>query len=120
MRREPAPAALRTAVARRRPGPGLIHHADRGARHAATAYRGALAAIGARRSMSRKGDPFDNAPMEGFLKTPKAELVDDADCATQAEARRDVFVFLAAWCDRQPSHSAIGYVTPNRMERTAA
>ena len=88
--------------------------------YAATAYRKALAAIGACCSMSRKGDPFDNAPMESFFKTIKAELVDDADYATHAEARRDVFLFLEAWYNRQRLHSAIGYTTPEQMEQTAA
>ena len=68
MRQELTLAALRMAVARQRPEPGVIHHADRG-QYAATAYREALAAIGARCSMSRKGNPFDNAPMESFFKT---------------------------------------------------
>lgn len=120
MRQELTLAALRMAVARQRPAPGLIHHADRGAQYAATAYRAALAAIGARCSMSRKGDPFDNAPMESFFKTLKAELVDDADYATHAEARRDVFLFLETWCNRQRLHSAIGYITPEQMALTAA
>ena len=120
MRQELTLAALRMAVARQRPEPGLIHHADRGVQYAATAYRKALAAIGACCSMSRKGDPFDNAPMESFFKTLKAELVDDADYATHAEARRDVFLFLEAWYNRQRLHSAIGYITPEQMEQTAA
>lgn len=93
---------------------------DRVAQYAATAYRAALAAVGARCSMSRKGDPFDNAPMESFFETLKAELVDDADYATHAEASRDVFLFLEAWYNRQRLHSAIGYITPVRMEPTAA
>ena len=70
--------------------------------------------------MSRKGDPFDNAPMESFFKTIKAELVDGADYATHAEARRDVFLFLEAWYNRQRLHSAIDYLTPEQMEQTAA
>ena len=55
-----------------------------------------------------------------FLKTLKAEAVDHADYATHAEARRDVFVFLEAWYNRQRLHSAIGYITPEQMELTAA
>ena len=57
------------AIARQRPGPGLIAHSERGVQYAAKAYRAALAGIGALASMSRKGDPFDNAPMESFFKT---------------------------------------------------
>ena len=70
--------------------------------------------------MGRKGDPFDNAPMESFFKTLKAELADDAYYATHAEARRDVFLFLEAWYNRQRLYSAIGYTTPEQMEQTAA
>jgi transposase InsO family protein len=113
-------AALRMAVARQRPGPGLLHHSDRGVQYAATAYRKALAGIDARCSMSRKGDCFDNAPMESFFKSLKAELVDQAEYATRAEARCDVFTFLEAFYNRQRLHSAIGYITPDQMERTAA
>jgi transposase InsO family protein len=112
-------AALNMAIARQRPGRGLIHHSDRGSQYAAAAYRAALASIGAHCSMSRKGNPFDNAPMESFFKTLKAELADDADYATHAEARRDVFAFLEAWYNRQRLHSAIGYITPEQMELTA-
>ena len=120
MRGELTLAALRMAIARQRPEPGLIAHSDRGVQYAAKAYRAALAGIGALASVSRKGDPFDNAPMESFFKTLKAELVDDADYATHAEARRDAFAFLEAWYNRQRLHSAIGYITPEQMELNAA
>ena len=58
--------------------------------------------------------------MERFFKTLKAELVDHADYATHAEARRDMFFFLEAWYNRQCLHSAVGYITPEQMEQTAA
>jgi putative transposase len=70
--------------------------------------------------MSRRGDPFDNAPMESVFKTRKTELVDHADNATQAEARRDVFFFLEAWYNRQRPHAAVSHITPEQMEQTAA
>ncbi len=120
MRGELTLAALHMAIARQRPQPGLIAHSDRGSQYAAAGYRRALAGIGARQSMSRKGDPYDNAPMESFFKTLKAELVDAAEYATHAEARRDVFAFLEVWYNRQRLHSSIGYITPNQMELTAA
>lgn len=113
-------AALRMAVARQRPRPGLIAHPDRGVRCAADAYRAALAGIGARASASRKGDPLDGAPTESFFRTLRAELLDGADHATRAEARCDVFAFLETRCNRQRLHSAIGYITPEQMELTAA
>ncbi len=120
MRGELTLSALRMAISSQRPAPGRIAHSDRGVQYAAKAYRVALAGIGALTSTSRKGDPFDNAPMESFFKTLKAELVDDADYATHAEARSDVFAFLEAWYNRQSIHSAIGYSTPEQMEPTAA
>ena len=67
--------ALNMAVARQRPPPGLIHHSDRGIQYAAEAYRQALAASGITPSMSRKGDCWDNAPMESFFHTLKTERV---------------------------------------------
>ncbi|MDO9713942.1 IS3 family transposase [Paracraurococcus lichenis] len=120
MRGELALAALHMAIARQRPAPGLIAHSDRGSQYAASDYRVALAGIGARASMSRKGDPLDNAPMESFFKTLKAELVYNAEYATHSEARRDVFAFMEVWYNRQRLHSAIGYITPEQMELTAA
>ena len=94
MRGELTLGALRMAIARQRPEPGLIAHSDRGVQYAAKAYRAVLAGIGALAAMSRKGDPFDNAPMEIFFKTLETELVDDADYPTHAEARSDVVAFI--------------------------
>jgi len=65
--------ALQMAIQRQRPAPGLIHHSDRGIQYAAEAYRGALARAGITPSMSRKGDCWDNAPMESFFHTLKTE-----------------------------------------------
>ena len=67
--------ALNMAVERQRPAPGLIHHSDRGIQYAAEAYRSALARSGITPSMSRKGDCWDNAPMESFFHTLKTERV---------------------------------------------
>jgi transposase InsO family protein len=120
MRGELTLTALHMAIARQRPAPGLIAHSDRGPHYAASDYQAALAGIGARASMSRKGDPFDNAPMKSFLKTLKAELVDTAKYATHAEARRGVFAFMEVWYNRQRLHLALGYITPEQMELTAA
>ena len=83
--------ALNMAVQRQRPGPGLIHHSDRGIQYAAEAYRSALARSGITPSMSRKGDCWDDAPMESFVHTLKTERVHHRVYATRAEARRDLF-----------------------------
>lgn len=119
MRAELATSALTMAIQRQRPAPGLIAHTDRGVQYACAAYQTMLTGAGIRPSMSRKGDPFDNAPMESFFKTLKAELVDGADYATHDEARRDLFAFIEVWYNRQRLHSAIGYTTPEQMALTA-
>src|SRR3954466_4909936 len=80
--------------------------------YAATAYRKVLAGISARCSMSRNGDCFDNAPMESFFKTLKAEAVYQTEYAARDEARRDVFTFVEVFYNRQHLHSGIGYLTP--------
>jgi putative transposase len=68
-------AALKTAIASRKPPPGLVHHSDRGSQYAAAAYREMLEANGIIGSMSRRGNPYDNAKAESFMKTLKVEAV---------------------------------------------
>jgi transposase InsO family protein len=109
---ELALAALDMAIARQRPAPGLLHHADRGVQYAAHAYRARLRQHGLRCSMSRRGDPLDNAPTESFFATLKRELVDEADYATRNEARADVFGYVEGFYNRRRLHSALGYLTP--------
>ena len=111
-------AALNMAVASRRPGPGLVHHSDRGVQYAAHAYRRRLLAQGMLCSMSRKGDCWDNAPMESFFATLKGELVEQRDYLTRAEARADVFQYIEGFYNRRRRHSAIGYLTPEQMAAT--
>ena len=112
--------ALAMAIARQRPAPGLIHHSDRGIQYAAEAYRGALAAAGINPSMSRKGDCWDNAPMESFFHTLKTERVHHRLYATRAEARRDLFGYIEGFYNSRRLHSALGYISPAEMERRAA
>jgi transposase InsO family protein len=98
-------AALDMALKRRRPLPGLMHHSDRGSQYAAGAYRKQLAGHGIVCSMSRKGNCWDNAPMESFFHTLKTELVHHRDYQTRDEARRDIFEFIEIFYNRQRSHS---------------
>jgi transposase InsO family protein len=93
MRVELTSAALMMAVQRQRPKPGLIRHSDRGSQYAAGDYRSALATAGMTPSMSRKGNCWDNAPMESFFHTLKTELVHQRHYATREQARRDLFQF---------------------------
>jgi transposase InsO family protein len=113
-------AALRMAISAQRPGAGLIHHSDRGVQYASHYYRAALAADGIAASMSRKGNCYDNAPMESFFHTLKTERVHHRQYATRAEAQRDIFAYIEGFYNRTRRHSAIGYISPIEMELKAA
>ena len=109
--------ALAMAVQRRRPGPGVLQHTDRGSQYACRDYRAALAAHGMTCSMSRKGDCWDNAVAESFFATLKRELADGAEWRTRDEARTAVFRYIEAWYNRRRRHSTLGYVSPEQFER---
>lgn len=120
LRQELAIAALSMAIQRRRPGRGLIHHSDRGSQYAAGDYRALLKANGIVPSMSRKGNCWDNAPMESWFHTLKTELVHHTRYASRDEARRDLFAYIESYYNRQRLHSALGYRTPEQAELQAA
>jgi transposase InsO family protein len=120
LRQELTIAALTMAIQRQRPGPGLIHHSDRGSQYAAGDYRELLAAADMVQSMSRKGNCWDNAPMESFFHTLKTELVHHAAYATRQAAKRDPFAYIEGYYNRQRLHSALGYRTPEQAELHAA
>src|ERR687894_215988 len=117
---ELALAALDMAIARRRPAAGLVHHSDRGVQYAAHGYRRRLREHGMLCSMSRKGDCWDNAPMESFFATLKGELVEERDYLTRDEARADVFQYIEGFYNRRRLHSGIGYLTPEQKADLAA
>jgi transposase InsO family protein len=112
--------ALRMAVAHRRPGPGLLHHSDRGVQYACADHRALLAAHGLESSMSRAGNPYDNAAMESFMATYKRECValaqERGGYATPAQATTDFFAFAESYYNRERLHSALGYKTPVDFE----
>jgi transposase InsO family protein len=120
MRQELTITALTMAIQRQRPGPGLIHHSDRGSQYAAGGYRQVLDAANIVQSMSRKGNCWDNAPMESFFHTLKTELVHHAAYATREAAKRDLFAYIEGYYNRQRLHSALGYLTPEQAELQAA
>jgi putative transposase len=104
------------ATAQRRPGAGVLHHSDRGSQYAAHDYQYLLGAHKMVVSMSRKGDCYDNAVMESFWSTLKAE------CATgvynsRTEARQSIFEYIEVWYNRQRRHSALGYSSPEAYEQ---
>ena len=113
-------AALTMALQRQRPAPGLLHHSDRGCQYASADYRTALKNHGITPSMSRKGNCWDNAPMESFFGSLKSELVHHHRYATREDAKRDLFGYIEGYDNRQRLHSAIGYITPEQAERQAA
>jgi len=108
--------ALDMALDRRRPGPGLLHHSDRGSQYACGDYREALSAHGMMCSMSRKGDCWDNAPMESFFHSLKTELVNHQRYQTRREAKADIFEYIEIFYNRNRRHSALGYQTPAEYE----
>ena len=113
-------AAMRMAISAQRPSAGLIHHSDRGVQYASADYRQLMQSAGLRASMSRKGNCYDNAPMESFFHTLKTELVHHRHYATRAEAKRDIFAYIEGFYNRTRRHSAIGYISPIEMELKAA
>ena len=113
-------AALHMAITSRRSGPGLVHHSDRGSQYAAHAYRRLLDKHGMLCSISRKGDCWDNAPMESFFGSMKTELGDDIVFETRQDAKRTIFSFIETFYNRRRLHSAIGYRSPVEMEQIAA
>jgi transposase InsO family protein len=110
-------AALRTAIAARRPPPGsLIHHSDRGVQYACKDYTDLLAAHDIRPSMSRIGCPYDNAKAESFMKTLKQEEVDGRTYRDINEARAAIGTFLEDVYNRRRLHSALAYQSPAEFE----
>ena len=110
-------AALRRALAQRRPGPGLVHHSDRGVQYASHEYTQLLEQHGIRISMSRKGNPWDNAACESFIKTLKYEEVYRSEYRDLAEARASINAFLEKVYNQKRLHSALGYLPPAEFER---
>lgn len=109
--------ALAMALTHRQPPAGLLHHSDRGVQYAAAEYQALLAAHGARASMSRPGDCWDNAVAESFFATLKTELVTDLPWPTRDEARAAVFRYIELWYNPHRRHSALGYLSPRAYEQ---
>ena len=112
-------AALQQAIDLRDPLPGLIVHSDRGCQFASLEYSQRLDSHGLRQSMSRKGNCWDNAPMESFFATLKKELVYLEDYKTRAEARQSLFEYIEMFYNRVRRHSALGYMSPTEFEQVA-
>ena len=108
--------ALRVALGWRDPDAGLVHHSDRGSQYAAGNYRKVLEARGITVSMSRKGDCWDNAPMESLNGTLKVECVHDEHFRTRAQARQAILDYIGYY-NTARRHSSLGYMPPAIFER---
>lgn len=104
--------ALAQAVTARRPAAGLVHHSDRGAQYCSHEYQGLLASYSMRVSMSRKGNCYDNAPVESFFGTLKTELVYHRRYRTRAEAARELAAYIDLFYNRQRRQARLGYLSP--------
>jgi len=111
-------AALRMALRSRTPGPGLVHHSDRGIQYASRDYTDVLKDNKVRISMSRKGNPYDNATCESFMKTLKYEEVYRQEYRDLADARASIGQFLNKVYNQQRLHSALGYLPPAEFEQS--
>ena len=113
--------ALDHALADRKPKPAsLIHHSDRGVQYASTEYRQRLADHDITVSMSRPGNPYDNAKAESFMKTLKTEEVDGRSFKDIAAAKRSIAVFIDTVYNTERLHSALGYCPPLEFETNFA
>lgn len=109
-------SALKMALRRRKPAPGLIHHSDRGSTYCGRQYLATLAAHGIVRSMSRKADCLDNAVSESIFGTLKEELVYRLPLTTAEQTRTAVFEYLEAFYNPKRRHSTLGYLSPVDFE----
>jgi transposase InsO family protein len=109
-------AALRMALERRRPGPGLVHHSDQGSQYTSDDYRSCLDGHRIAASMSRRGNCWDNAVAESFFATLEKELLSDWTPDSRDIARREIFDFIEVFYNRERIHSTIGYRSPLAYE----
>jgi putative transposase len=110
-------SALTMALRQRRPEPGLAHHSDRGVQYASHEYTALLKQHRIQISMSRKGNPYDNAACESFMKTLKYEEVYRSEYRDLADAYAQIGEFLERVYNQRRLHSALGYVPPTEFEQ---
>jgi transposase InsO family protein len=110
-------AALNRALTERKPGPGLVHHSDRGLQYASTEYVDVLRQHQMIPSMSRPANPYDNASCESFMKTLKREEIYANRYEDLGHMRVNIEEFIEQYYNRQRLHSALGYRSPEEFEQ---
>lgn len=108
--------ALVSACRLRQPPPGCLHHSDQGSQYASKEYLEMLEKYGFCRSMSRKGDCYDNAVTESFFATLKLELFEGRPLMSRKETIRELYDYIELFYNRQRLHSALGYMSPVNFE----
>ena len=111
--------ALKMALARRHPKPGLLHHSDQGSQYTSRVYRKRLSDYKCQVSMSGVGNCYDNAAMESFFSTLKSECA-TTPFDTRVQARTAIFEFIEIWYNRNRLHSSLGYFSPVEFEHDLA
>jgi transposase InsO family protein len=109
--------ALNRAIVARKPGPGLVHHSDRGTQYASNEYVQRLETVGMHISMSRPARPWENAYCESFMRTLKAEEISHPHCSTLEELEQSIGEYVDEFYNRHRLHSALGYRSPEEFEQ---
>ncbi len=112
--------ALKMALSRRKISAGLLLHSDRGSQYASHKYQELLKQHGVICSMSRKGNCWDNAPMESFFRSLKVECVYQQSFQHREEAKSEIFSYIEGFYNRQRKHSALNYLSPREYEMAYA
>jgi transposase InsO family protein len=112
-----ATKALEMAIVHEKPEPGLTHHSDRGCQYTSHAYRSLLKKHNIQGSMSRKGNPYDNAVMESFFRSLKTEWTNHINYKTMQEAYKSLYAYIEVFYKYQRLHAALGYLTPKSFEK---
>ena len=120
MKKELVITAFDRAMSTRSPAKGLIHHSDQGAQYCSNDYIEALTKVKAEISMSRKGDPYDNACIESFHATIKKELIYRVRFETKNEAMKTINHYIFSRYNEKRKHSSLRYQSPNQYERAYA
>lgn len=110
--------ALQMALCQRQPVGPMIHHSDRGSQYTGYAFQELLAGNNITPSMSGRGNCYDNAPVESFFGTLKAELVHHAVYRSRQEAMTDIFFYIEGFYNRTRPHSALAFLSPADFEAT--